>query len=225
MPSSVPGPIASPSIEHSMRCARCGAWRKWKWTSRRTACRSRWIRTGRSSPPRSRKRHESSPTAHGLFFYCTTSRDTRTRTSHASSGLPLAHRSPNCSRHARSFAGCSRTWSITCRLRVEPMSHLHPERLAALADGEPTAAEATHLSSCSVCAREIAAHRRLLMLAWQERETLTAPLASWESIVAGARQEGLIRAAGYAHDTRSAERVTAARSPWWLQAAAAVVLL
>jgi hypothetical protein len=63
------------------------------------------------------------------------------------------------------------------------------------------------------------------MLAWQERETLTAPLASWESIVAGARQEGLIRAARYAHDTRSAERVTAVRAPWWLQAAAAVVLL
>jgi hypothetical protein len=105
------------------------------------------------------------------------------------------------------------------------MSHLHPERLAALADGEPTAAEAAHLSSCSTCAHEIAAHRRLLMLAWQEREALTAPLASWESIVAGARKEGLMRAARYAHDTRSAERVTAVRSPWWLQAAAAVVLL
>jgi hypothetical protein len=102
------------------------------------------------------------------------------------------------------------------------MSHLHPERLAALADGEPTAAEATHLSSCSACTREIAAHRRLLMLAWQERETLIAPLASWESIVALARPEGLIRAARSAHDTRNTERVTAVR---WLQAAAAVVLL
>jgi len=94
------------------------------------------------------------------------------------------------------------------------MSHLHPERLAALADGEPTAAEAAHLSSCSPCAREIAAHRRLLMLAWQERETLSAPLASWETIAAAARQEGLIRPAQQVRGF-----------PWWLQAAAAVVLL
>jgi hypothetical protein len=99
------------------------------------------------------------------------------------------------------------------------MSHLHPERLAALADGEPTAAEATHLSSCSACAREIAAHRRLLMLAWQEREALTAPLASWESLAAVMREEGQIRAA------------RGARGPSWqgrtriVQAAAAVVLL
>src|SRR5688572_29219099 len=101
------------------------------------------------------------------------------------------------------------------------MSHLHPERLAALADGEPTVAEATHLSSCSTCAREIAAHRRLLILAWQERETLIAPLTSWETIAAVARQEGLLRAARYAHHVRSAERVRAIGSPWWLQAAAA----
>jgi hypothetical protein len=100
------------------------------------------------------------------------------------------------------------------------MSHLHPERLAALADGEPTAAEATHLSSCSACAHEIAVHRRLLMLAWQERETLTAPLTSWEAIAAQAHGEGLIRAARYAHDARSALRATRR-----LQAAAAVVLL
>jgi hypothetical protein len=99
------------------------------------------------------------------------------------------------------------------------MSHLHPERLAALADGEPTAAEATHLSSCSSCAREIAAHRRLLMLAWQEREALTTPLTSWESLSNTLRQEGLIHAA------RSAQRAAGVRSPWWLQAAAAVVLL
>lgn len=104
------------------------------------------------------------------------------------------------------------------------MSHLHPERLAALADGEPTAAEAAHLSSCSACAYEMAAHRHLLMLAWRERETLSAPLASWETIAAAARQEGLIRAAQSAlRASRSAQRVPGL--PWWLQAAAAVVLL
>jgi hypothetical protein len=99
------------------------------------------------------------------------------------------------------------------------MSHLHPERLAALADGEPTAAEATHLSSCSSCAREITAHRRLLMLAWQERDALTAPLTSWENLSGLLRHEGLIRA------VRSAQYAVGFHSPWWLQAAAAVVLL
>jgi hypothetical protein len=109
------------------------------------------------------------------------------------------------------------------------MSHLHPERLAALADGEPTAAEATHLSSCPSCAREIAAHRRLLMLAWQERDALTAPLTSWETISAAARQEGLLRdearpAAQWAPGARAHE-ATGSRLPWWLQAAAAVAIL
>ena len=102
------------------------------------------------------------------------------------------------------------------------MSHLHPERLAALADGEPTSAEAAHLSSCASCAHEIAAHRRLLMLAWQERETLTAPLASWESLAAAARDEGLIRAARV-EGTGALRRVRTAFP--WAHAAAAVLLL
>lgn len=101
------------------------------------------------------------------------------------------------------------------------MSHLHPERLAALADGEPTAAEATHVSSCSSCAHEIAAHRRLLMLAWQERETLSAPLASWESLAESLLGEGLLRDTG-ASAPRGGSR---GGSPGWLQAAAAVVIL
>jgi hypothetical protein len=96
------------------------------------------------------------------------------------------------------------------------MSHLHPERLAALADSDPTAAESTHLASCASCAREIAAHRRLLLLAWQERERLAAPLSPWESLAEAARDEGLIRGP-----------VTTGRMKgWgWVQAAAAVVLV
>ena len=109
------------------------------------------------------------------------------------------------------------------------MSHLHPERLAALADGEPTAAEAAHLSSCSACAHEMAAHRHLLMLAWRERETLSAPLASWDTIAGALREEGLIRdplaGAPQVAGAPGAGRVRGPRSPWWLQAAAAVVLL
>lgn len=106
------------------------------------------------------------------------------------------------------------------------MSHLHPERLAALADGEPTAAEATHLSSCASCAHEIAAHRRLLMLAWQERDALSAPLASWDGLAASLRSEGLLRdAAATAGGSGGGSRGGGVRSPWWVQAAAAVVIL
>ena len=105
------------------------------------------------------------------------------------------------------------------------MSHLHPERLAALADGEPTAAEAAHLSSCSSCAHEIAAHRRLLMLAWQEREALSAPLASWESLSESLRSEGLLRDPATTAGGGGGARGGGLRSPWWVQAAAAVVIL
>ena len=105
------------------------------------------------------------------------------------------------------------------------MSHLHPERLAALADGDPTAAEAAHLTSCSSCAHEIAAHRRLLMLAWQERDTLSAPLASWESLSDSLRSEGLLRDAASTAGGGGSARGGGVRSPWWLQAAAAVVIL
>jgi hypothetical protein len=99
------------------------------------------------------------------------------------------------------------------------MSHLHPERLAALADSEPTAAESAHLAACVSCTREIAAHRRLLMLAWQERERRAAPLLDWETIVAAAREEGMVPA------PRSALHAPRSAFPWWLQAAAAVVLM
>jgi hypothetical protein len=105
------------------------------------------------------------------------------------------------------------------------MSHLHPERLAALADGEPTAAEAAHLSSCSSCAHEIAAHRRLLMLAWQEREALSAPLASWSTLAESLRSEGILRDTALSGSRGGGGHGGGVRSPWWLQAAAAVVLL
>ena len=48
------------------------------------------------------------------------------------------------------------------------MLHLSSERLAELADGEPTVAEAEHLAACAICATERSAHRRLLSLAVDE---------------------------------------------------------
>src|SRR5687768_18037300 len=94
---------------------------------------------------------------------------TRTKRLQSSSALRPAARSHNYSRHARSFAGCSRISSIPLwPARIRNMLHLSPERLAALADDEPLAAEASHLASCARCSAERAAHRRLLTLAHRE---------------------------------------------------------
>ena len=72
------------------------------------------------------------------------------------------------------------------------MSHLSIERLAALADEQPTADERAHLASCPLCAQEVEAHRSLLAMAGSERETLGIPLTRWETLAQRLRGEGLM---------------------------------
>ena len=74
------------------------------------------------------------------------------------------------------------------------MSHLSSERLAELADGEPTVAEGEHLAACTTCAAERRAHRRLLTLAGDERGREAAQLTDWATLSARLRTEGLISA-------------------------------
>src|SRR5215204_3817052 len=62
------------------------------------------------------------------------------------------------------------------------MSHLSTERLAALGDEEPTAAEAAHLVACADCTRERSAYRTLVAMARTERDAIGIPLTRWESI-------------------------------------------
>jgi hypothetical protein len=62
------------------------------------------------------------------------------------------------------------------------MSHLSTERLAALGDEEPTAAESAHLAACADCARERSAYRTLVAMARTERDAIGIPLTRWESI-------------------------------------------
>ena len=62
------------------------------------------------------------------------------------------------------------------------MSHLSTERLAALGDEEPTAAESQHLAACAACARERGAYRTLVAMARAERDAIVIPLTRWESI-------------------------------------------
>src|SRR5919112_6882893 len=74
------------------------------------------------------------------------------------------------------------------RIRAH-MSHLSTERLAALGDEEPTAAEAAHLAACAECARERAAYRTLVAMAHAERDAIGIPLTRWESIAGALANE------------------------------------
>ena len=98
------------------------------------------------------------------------------------------------------------------------MSHLSPERLAALADDEPTAPELAHLMACATCAAEREAQRALLGLAWAERASIGLPLTRWESLSSALHHEGLVtRVAPAGHPARTRHgRI-------WLQAAAALL--
>src|SRR5438067_8923135 len=106
------------------------------------------------------------------------------------------------------------------------MSHLSIERLAALADEQPTADEHTHLSRCDRCASEVRAHRSLLAMAGGEREAMQSPLTRWESLSKQLRTEGLIAESGWNADG-SARTVRSAvqASRWPLQIAAALLLV
>jgi hypothetical protein len=72
------------------------------------------------------------------------------------------------------------------------MLHLSSERLAELADGEPTVAEAEHLAACANCATERSAHQRLLSLAGDERGRIAPPLTNWATLAARLREEQII---------------------------------
>jgi hypothetical protein len=107
------------------------------------------------------------------------------------------------------------------------MSHLTAERLAALADDTPSAAEAAHLADCTACCREVNAHKRLLRLAADERARIAPPLTSWELLAPQLRETGVF---GSEPDDASREaavrRLTSGRSlQRWTRRAAAVVLL
>jgi len=111
------------------------------------------------------------------------------------------------------------------------MLHLSSERLAALADSEPTALEADHLAACVGCARERAANRSLLMMARAEREQLGMPLTRWDSLAPELHRAGLVAAGALmsalpaAADAEPPRRSGGARpAARWLQAAALLLL-
>jgi len=97
------------------------------------------------------------------------------------------------------------------------MLHLSIDRLAALADEQPTTAEHDHLAVCAQCARELEAHRTLLAIAGGERESMGLPLTRWDALSQRLRTEGLIAGQG--------GRWASITSPRFLLQAAAALLL
>jgi hypothetical protein len=102
------------------------------------------------------------------------------------------------------------------------MQHLPIERLAELADGEPTAAEHDHLAECVMCSAERIAYHRVVSMAADERRRIAPPVSNWGSLSAELRQHGIITTRAEA----SARKVFIAhvtRFAW--QAAAGIAIL
>lgn len=95
------------------------------------------------------------------------------------------------------------------------MSHLSPERLAALSDDTPTPVEAAHITTCEECSAEIGAQRRLARMAAAAQVVPGAPVSSFEALLPRLRAEGL---------TASAHRGARVRV-WSLRVAASLALL
>jgi len=97
------------------------------------------------------------------------------------------------------------------------MLHLDPERLAALAEDQPTHDEAAHLAACPECAREQAAYEELVAMAARERTTVLArPLTDWRSLSARVTDES-VRIAPAPSRGRGLPRA-------WMQIAAGLVI-
>jgi hypothetical protein len=72
------------------------------------------------------------------------------------------------------------------------MLHLLSERLAALADDEPTVAEAQHLAACPKCNAARRLHQDLLSAARNHGRREEQPLTEWNTLAARLSAEGLM---------------------------------
>ncbi len=75
---------------------------------------------------------------------------------------------------------------------MKTMSHLNPERLAALSDDTPSAIEAAHITTCDACSAELAAQRRLARLAAAAQVVPGTPVSNFDALVPRLQAEGLI---------------------------------
>lgn len=97
------------------------------------------------------------------------------------------------------------------------MEHLTQETIARLVDEAPLPEEAEHLALCRVCASELDAFRAQTH-ALASLPEIRPPLGDWDVLEARMRSEGLIQQPGIL------SRLTLARTPAWMRAAAAAAL-
>jgi hypothetical protein len=95
------------------------------------------------------------------------------------------------------------------------MSHLNPERLAALSDDTPTPIESAHITTCDACSAELVAQRKLARLAAAAGPVTDGPISSFDALLPRLKAEGLI--AGPAGPTRAMR--------WGARVAASLVLV
>jgi hypothetical protein len=74
------------------------------------------------------------------------------------------------------------------------MSHLNPERLAALSDDTPTPVESAHLTTCDTCLAELAAQRKLARMAAAAGPVTDGTISNFDALMPRLRAEGLIAA-------------------------------
>lgn len=98
------------------------------------------------------------------------------------------------------------------------MSHISPERFAALVDETASPDEASHLADCASCAEELAAHRRLVRLALAESTREAPPLNDWASLGAMLKAEGII-------STAPVVTTRLSRTQWAMRIAAGLILV
>jgi hypothetical protein len=98
------------------------------------------------------------------------------------------------------------------------MSHISPERLAALVDETALPEEATHLAACAPCTTELEAQRRLVRMALAEMPREGAPLNDWVALSAALKAEGII-------STAPVPSVRASRAQWVMRIAAGLMLV
>jgi len=72
------------------------------------------------------------------------------------------------------------------------MSHLTPERLAALVDDTLTPIESAHVTTCAACTAELAAQRKLSRLAAAASSSFGPPSSKFDALVPRLRAEGMI---------------------------------
>lgn len=95
------------------------------------------------------------------------------------------------------------------------MSHLNPERLAALSDDTPTPVESAHLTTCDACSAELIAQRKLARMAAAAGPLTDGPISNFNALVPRLKAEGLI--------AREDRRAVVIR--WTMRAAASLALV